>query len=99
MGSIISMASESGSVVPWSEPPSSSRLETWEYLFLYDRVLYFGSLEAPILYYDTYVLWCHILDVNEKLLWQSILIIYMCEKMYVCDMLMVYETNANLTHS
>ena len=36
---------------------------------------------------------------NEKPLWWSILFIYMCVKMYVCDVLMVYETNFNLTYS
>ena len=47
-----------------------------------------------LMYYDV-TFWMF----NEFFLWWSILFIYMCVKMYVCDMLMVYETNANLTHS
>ena len=69
------------------------------YSFLYDRVLYVGGLEAPILYMTLMYY-----DVNFWMLMKKIyddqfyLYLHVC-KMHVCDMLMVYETNANLTHS
>ena len=42
-------------------------------------------------------------DITFRMLMKNFyddrLFIYMCAKMYVCDMLMVYEANANLIHS
>ena len=69
------------------------------YSFLYDRVLYFGGSEAPILYMTLMYY-----DVTFRILMKKFyddrfyIYLHVC-KMYVCDMLMVYETNANLTHS
>ena len=69
------------------------------YSFLYDCVVYFGGSEAPILYMTLMYY-----DVTFCILMKNFyddrfyLYLHVC-KMYVCDMLMVYETHANLTHS
>ena len=69
------------------------------YSFLYDRVLYFGSSEAPILYmevmYYDVTFWILMKFFYDDRFYSYL---HVC-KMYVCDMCMVYETNANLTHS
>ena len=69
------------------------------YSFLYDCVVCFGGLEAPILYmtlmYYDVTIWILMKNFYDD---QFYLYLHVC-KMYVCDMLMVYERNANLTHS
>ena len=64
---------------------------------MYYRVLYFGVSEAPFLYYETYVL--SYFGCLMKFFYDDRFYLFTCVKMYVCDELMVYETNANLTHS
>ena len=64
---------------------------------MYYRVLYFGGSKAPFLYYDTYVL-SHFGCLMKKN-YDDQFYLFTCVKMYVCDELMVCETNANLTHS
>ena len=59
--------------------------------------LYFGGSEAPFLYYDTYVL-SHFGCLMKKF-YDDFIYLFTCVKMYVCDDLIVYETNANLTRS
>ena len=67
------------------------------YSFLYDPVLYVGGSEAPILYmtlmYDGVTFWILMKFFYDD---RFYLYLHVC-KMYVCDMLMVYETNGNLT--
>ena len=69
------------------------------YSFLYDRVLYFGGSKAPILYmtlmYYDVTFWILMKNVYDDRFYLYLHLYKMC----VCDMLMVYETNANLTHS
>ena len=69
------------------------------YSFLYDRVVYFGGSEAPILYmtlmYYYVTFWILMKFFYED---QFYLYLHVC-KMYIWNMLMVYETNSNLTHS
>ena len=69
------------------------------YSFLYDHVLYFGGSEALILYmtlmYYDVTFWILMKNFYDD---RFYLYLHVC-KMYVCDMLMVYETNSNLTHS
>ena len=67
------------------------------YSFLYDHVLYVGGSKAPILhmtlmYYDV-TLWILMKNIYDD---RFYLYLHVC-KMYVCDMLMVYKTNANIT--
>ena len=68
------------------------------YSFLYDRVLCVGGSEAPILYmtlmYYDVTFW-----ILMKNFYDDRFYLFTCVKMYVCDMLMVYDKNANLTHS
>ena len=69
------------------------------YSLLYDRVLYFCGLEAPsiymtLMYYDV-TFWILMKFFYDD---RFYLYLHVC-KMCVCDMLMVYETNANITHS
>ena len=64
-----------------------------------DRVVYFGVSKAPILYmtltYYDVTFW-----ILMKFFYDDRFYLYLhVYKMYVCDMLMVYETNSNLTHS
>ena len=69
------------------------------YSFLHDRILYVGCLKAPILYmtlmYYDVTFWILMKNFYDD---RFYLYLHVC-KMYVCDMLMAYETNDNLTHS
>ena len=67
--------------------------------FLYDHVLYFSGSEAPILYMTLMYYDITFLKLIEKFYDDKFLLYLHVCKMCVCDMLMVYETNANLTHS
>ena len=67
--------------------------------FLYNRVVYFGGSEAPILYMTLMYYDVTFFGLNEKNIYDDrLFILFTCVKC-VCEILMVCETNSNLVHS
>ena len=79
--------------------PPSPQAQSLGVFFLYDRVVYFGGSEAPLLYmtlmyYDT-TFWTYILMKNNYD--DRLVFYYMCK--CVCECFIIYETNSNLVNN